>query len=132
LILCRYNKFAQLISVIIFIIFHVAIVIISLSSFSTSIYNPGFHAILLRILYIRIYILKINNNPGDPPNRLIFICRAYNTWHLTTRDTWRLTRTPPRRFLTSRMLKKTSRSFFTLAEVNLYRQIKEFSRLEYS
>jgi len=61
-----------------------------------------------------MYIFKINNNPGDPPSRLVFIRRAYNTWRLTTRDTRRLTRTrtPPILRFASRMLTKMSRFLF--------------------
>lgn len=57
-----------------------------------------------------MYILRINNNLGDPPNRLVFICRAYNTWRLTTRDTRRLRERESRRVLASQRLTKMSHS----------------------
>lgn len=86
------------------------------SSFSTLIFNSRFHAIIPRHTHIcthictYMYILRINNNLGDPPNRLVFICRAYNTWRLTTRDTRRLRERESRRVLASQRLTKMSRS----------------------
>lgn len=77
-----------------------------------------------------MYILRINNNLGDPPNRLVFICRAYNTWRLTTRDTRRLRERVSSSPRVAETDEDESLSLFAFAEANPCRQIKEFSRLK--